>query len=277
MRSSRPFHLSLGCAASVLGIAGLLATPYLRALKQQRLIVVALTDQREVRLLRYAERRLEEWERVGALTPGPESTGDSMSKRATGSSGVRGDTGTDRADRTQRTGQQRLHKRVAARLIEAAGDQGRVAIGGTPEAADDLLEALQGQLAGRTISLSGVHIDDSPAIIERAVRQAARRARADEQQQEVRRVVDEARGGGRGALGSEEVETALSQQRVETLLISRTFWQADLESANRAVRLALRQGAAMEEISGRAADMLDEAGRGIGARLRYVIPSTGTI
>ena len=81
-------------------------------------------------------------------------------------------------------------------------------------------------------------------------------------------IVEQANGGTRAALGSVSTRRALSEKRVRELYLTHRYREDQPVDAETAVRLALAQGAQVEEVSRTAAERLDQLG-GIAARLRY--------
>jgi hypothetical protein len=92
---------------------GPLLGPVLRGAKQSRDVLVILIDSRRARILKYRGGELDERvdERADAFID--DLTDRNMSKRAATSSGVRGETATDAADRILRVETERLVKQVA--------------------------------------------------------------------------------------------------------------------------------------------------------------------
>jgi hypothetical protein len=68
---------------------------------------------------------------------------------------------------------------------------------------------------------------------------------------------------------------ALAGRAVQELFLSHRFLDEHADEADAMVRAALDQGAAVEEVSGAAAERLDHDGGGIAARLRFVPPLGG--
>lgn len=248
---------------------GIRVAPYVRALKQNRPIEIALADRERVRLLTYRE---------GSLTEHPDEEADTQigdlsdvgqTKRGSASSGRRGETSTDQAQRILDNEAQRMLKSVAATLEERAGDDGVVIIGGTPEAVGRLKELLPDRLAPRVADDTSLHRQMSLPEIRDAVRKLASGLTSSEQAGLVDEVVDAARSGGKGSLGRDETEQALREMRVDTLLLSRTFLWEHPDFADRCVGTAFAQSADVLELGGEAGERLDAEGDGIGARLRF--------
>lgn len=247
---------------------GLRVAPYVRVLKQTRPIITAILDQRQARLFRYVEGRLEELERLdaGEIT----DTADiGTAKRAATHSGVRGQTSTDAARRQIEVGAERLARRAAGAIESLAGADGLAILGGTPE-----MIALVGHETGQgsrhpPLEVPSLHMGMTEPQVRTLVEDAASRLSQDIHSELVEELIGMARSEGRGALGREHTVTALEERRVEMLVIARGRATSEPDFVDYCVGAALEQGADVEEVAGPAEARLEDAGGGIGARLRY--------
>jgi stalled ribosome rescue protein Dom34 len=250
---------------------GLRVAPYVRALKQETVLVVALVDSRRARIFEYRDGELREVDDLLAGSALEDHASVNVSKRATGYSGVRGKTGTDAAQAAEKAESERLFKNLNAVLTERAGSEGFLVIGGVPEAIAATAHHLSPHLRGRTAEWPSASVEMSEAEVRDLASKAASTLHQSMQSAMLDEIVDLARSGGKGALGSRDVEQALEEARVDTLLLSRGFISSNLDYADRLVGVALDQGARIEELSLEGAERLDVEGRGIAARLRYLI------
>lgn len=250
---------------------GIRVAPYVRALKQDRLVLTVLVDSRRARVFEYRNGQLSEPEDLKAETFLGDLTDINVSKRATSRSGVRGKTGTDAAQRFLEVGSERMLKRLMQLVTERMGDSGVLVIGGTDEAVAAAKGHLPQQVRERVVSRSSMHVEMSDAEIREELEKAASTLNQALQKGQLESIVDQARAGGRGALGPEAVEKALREGRVDTLLLSRNFIRASPDYADHLVGAAFEQHADVEELSGEGADVLDLEGEGVGARLRYTL------
>ncbi|MGH7577021.1 MAG: hypothetical protein ACREM1_18070 [Longimicrobiales bacterium] len=248
---------------------GIRTAPYVRALKQERPVVTVLVDSRRARIFRYADGRLEEPIDLRADMFIGDLTDVTSAKRATTHTGIRGETGTDVAQRLHDVGADRLLKHLAEVVSEHAGHHGFVVVGGPPEVVAAATSRLPRSLAGRVLDRGSLYVDMTPAEVKEATRKAASELTQGSQSEQLDRVLDAARAKGRGSIGREATEKALRDRRVETLLLSRTFILGNADVADRCVGTALEQDADVEELSGEAADRLDRECEGIAAELRY--------
>jgi hypothetical protein len=252
---------------------GPVIAPYLRALKQQRPVAVALVDSRSARLYQYVGGALDP---IETLTPSFDEPLAGEPKPASSRAGrsvpaPRGALATEAAARRRRSAFQRLASVLAVRLGEIAGDDGWILIGGTPAWSRIAGEALPAHLQQRMLispSLGHVASDEE---IAREARQAATTLRSAHGQRLLADVLESAGAQGRATIGMRSVQRALALHAVEMLLLSPDFIADAPIDAEMAVRAAIAGGATIEVLSGEAAEHLDQAANGIGARLRFAL------
>lgn len=248
---------------------GVHAAPYIRALKQERPVTVVLLDGRRARVFEQAGGSLVEHDGVLADTFLGDLTDTGMRKGSARASGVRGETSTDQAQRLLDVAAERMRKTLVERVVERAGSDGLVVLGGPAESVKKLSALLPRALEGRVTLRSSLHLDMTAAEILAEVRDAAGDLSEGGHEALARQVLDAARASGRGALGPDATLKALREHRVDVLLLSRSFLHAHPGVADRAVGLAFSQGADVEEVSGEAGELLDREAQGLAARLRY--------
>jgi hypothetical protein len=250
---------------------GIRVAPYVRALKQERLVVLALVDSRRARIFEYRGGELTEPENLSAETFLGDLTDMNQSKRPTAHSGVRGKTATDAAQKSLGIVADRMMKKLAEGLTERVGTTGHLVIGGTTESVAQAREHLPSGLRSRTIEWPSLRVEMSDAEVRDALEAAASKLNQSRQEEELAEVIDQARSGGKGALGADPVQKALKESRVDTLFLSRGFIRANPEYADHLVGTAFEQHAEVEELSFEGAERLDTEGEGVAARLRYTI------
>lgn len=251
--------------------SGIRVAPYVRALKQERLVVTVLLDSRRARIFEYRGGILGEKEDLTAETFLGDLTDINVSKRPSAHSGVRGKTATDAAQNFLGVGSERMIKKLADRVTERAGTEAHLVLGGTLEAVAHLRDHLPQGVRERTIERPALRLEMSDAEVRDALEQAASELNQALQEKLLGDVVDRARAGGRGAIGVEPVEKALKEARVDTLLLSRGFIRANPDFADHLVGAAFEQHAEVEELSTEAGYRLDIEGEGVAARLRYTL------
>ena len=255
---------------------GLRAAPYIRALKQQRPITIALVDKVHVRLFTYRQSEIKEEEEIRADTDLGDLSDVGVRKAPGRNTGVRGETSTDQAQRVLEESTDRMLKGLAADLEGRVVDDGLLILGGTPEAVGMLAQMLPKRLQDRTTERTSLHLRMTPNELKEAVRQIASEFTAARQDGLVAEVLDASRSGGNGCHGSEDTAQALQEMRVDTLLLSRDFVWDNPDFADRCVGTAFAQGARVVEVGGSAGERLQEEAGGIAARLRYRIRDEGT-
>lgn len=249
---------------------GLRAAPYVRALKQARVVVAAVADRRRARVFTYRGGVLEEPADLIADVDAGDLNQSAVSKRAAMSTGNRGETGTDAGQRAMTVAADRLHARVLKDVQELAGRDGLVVIGGTSEVTATLARQLS-DFSGRLAERPSMHVEMSDAEILASIEEAASELSRGLQAELLGEIVDAARSGGRGCLGVQDVSQALREGRVDLLFVTRSLREKEDDLVDRMVGTAFGHGGEVEELSGDAADRLDEEGEGVAARLRYTV------
>jgi hypothetical protein len=254
---------------------GIRAAPYVRALKQERPVLVVLVDGRRARLFEHVEGSITEVEGLVADTDVGDLGDVGMSKGSSRASGVRGETSTDQGQRLREVAAERLRKELANLIDQRSREDSIVVLGGTADAVKRLMALLPRSLDGRVAERTSLHLDMSPAEVREEIRSAAGDLSEQGHLALVAGVADAARAGGKGALGPDDTLKALEGKRVDTLLLSRSFIQEHPVAADQAVGLAFSQSAYVEELSGEAGGRLDQDGHGIAARLRFLAGAAG--
>lgn len=247
---------------------GLRAAPYVRALKQDRMVVGVLVDSRKARVFTYRNGELHERADLLADSELGDFREESMSKRAAVHSGVHGETGTDAAQRAREKSASELQGRLVEVIEDLAGKSGFVVLGGVAERESAVRAQLDG-MAGRIIVMPSMHLGMTEAEVKAVVEDGASELSRKLQADVLAVVMDLARSGGKGCLGTEATEKALRDARVDTLLLTRGFRERHPDLADHFVGTAFEQGAEVEELSGESAERLDDEAEGVGARVRY--------
>ncbi len=250
---------------------GIRVAPYVRALKQQRPVVLVLVDSRRARVFRYVDGEVEEPEALRADTFLGDLSDIGQAKRAANRTGIRGKTGTDAAQTFLAVGEERMLKKLMDVVVEHVGDHAFLVVGGTHEAVSAAVAKVPNGIRDRTLERPSLHVEMTEKEARDALEEAASRLTKQLQDGHLDAVVDRARSGGLGCLGLERTLRALMERRVGLLLLSRSFIREDPDLADLCVGSAFEQDAEVEELSGLSADTLDREGEGIGARLRFKI------
>ena len=173
--------------------AGVRVAPYLRAVKQSTPVPVAIADSRRVRIFCYLGGSLEERYDLHADRDFGDLSDSSGSRRAGRTSGVRGETGKDKAAALLDAQTDRLIADAADRLVELADDQATIVLGGVEPVVARLEKALP---AEALVSIRpGLSFDDSLSDLRAVVEEAASQASRERQSSVVERTLDAARSG----------------------------------------------------------------------------------
>ncbi len=248
---------------------GIYAAPYVRRLKGGRPVIVVLSDRWRARLFRYEAGDLSQEQELEAQRSLADMTDVGMGKRAsgaTGATGVRGATRTDAAKRTLDEEVRRLRVQVADRVVEMAANDAGVVLGGTHRVATALGKELGERLPGRTVEVPELSFDSAPEQLLKHVDAAASQLTSMRQARLLEACADSR---DRGAMGWNDTYRALAAGAVDTLLIARDLIESAPDDAERLVRLALAQGAEVEDLGGELGTGLHADADGVAARLRF--------
>lgn len=254
---------------------GAVAGPALRVLKQARPVVLALADSRRGRVFRYSGGALEEVADLRADTWIDDLSDSTSSKRAATSSGARGETGTDAADRMLRQETTRFLSDLAHQLLGYAGNDGTILLAGPADARAQLRRLLTTLPPHRVDDHVSLPVTASDADIREAVEAHASHATDERLLVVLRELLDDSGPGGRAVVGLTATRQAVDAGQVDKLLITHAFAleaEADVESL---LARCVALGGTVESVGGEAASLL--AGHGVAARLRFpqAVPQPG--
>jgi hypothetical protein len=246
--------------------------PSLRVLGESQLVVVAVVDARKAKLFKYQFGKIEHAGSLHAhhVIEPPSHMGDSSGRFHPG---TRGSTGADAAQHALLESRDRMLGEAAERAVQIAGPAGWLLIGGIPVVAARLEELLSESAAGRVSRIDHLDVHSSDALIADAAKAGSATLREARDVERVQKIVDRAGAGGLGTVGAVATRNALVAESVHELFITRRYLEDHAPDAEQAVGVAFDQGAVVEEVSGRAAELLDGHG-GIGAELRFHAPET---
>lgn len=239
--------------------------PLARAIKEARPVILAVTDAKRTTIYRYRGRNIEKIQEVRAFNRLGPPLRLGKPPRAGFNPGTRGRTGREATQRARLHGHQRMARRVAAEILEHAGRRGWIVVAGETKARTILAAELETIAAGRLAVLSSPGRGAGDAELARLARRGASRLREAANARRVERLIASPAS---TVVGANETARALAEKRVRELLFTKSFLDTSLADAEDAIRSALSQGAAVEEVTGRPARRLDNLG-GIAARLRY--------
>jgi hypothetical protein len=244
--------------------------PFLQAITQERQIIVALIDSRRARLLRYRSGRLSE--NVDHRADGyiDDLSDRHASKRAATTSGIRGETAADAADRIRRRDTQRLLRLVTESVLNDDG-QASIIVGGPDATAAALASMLRDARAGTVLVEPSLRVTMSAAEIHAVIEPVASSITRAMHSGILHDVLDLARRHERGVLGLLPTSAAGELGQIELLLLTPRFLQANEGDAEALISRAFDTGAAVTVLAGDAAAHLDDVAGGVAARLRFVV------
>jgi hypothetical protein len=242
--------------------------PFSRALAATRRAVVALVDARKADLFVWHDGHLDRIDSLHAHHAMDEPMHMGSVPRSGFHTGTRGGTGHDKVQRALNEGSARMRREVVARVLELAGADAYVLVGGTPQHRHEVATLLAESARDRLAELESLDIHATAASLTAAAREACEGLRMRELRGQVDSLIESAGGRGAAALGPETTRWALEQARVQTLYLTPRFVEEHADAAETAMRAALDQNATIEEVDDEAAARLDAHG-GVAARLRY--------
>lgn len=261
-------HLPVPTPTLAVWSTGPCLSPYVRALKENRPVVVAVADARQAELYRYRLGTPDRVETIRAHHVVQETAHMGGSAREGFHVGTRGSTGRDAAQRSLLAGRDRMLTQAAARIADLAGADGWVVLGGIRRVATALAHELETRAPHRVLILPWLDVHSAVSEIAKAARTGASALRDASDGDRIAEIAGEAAAHGLGVAGSVDTRWALEQRSVRELYVTLRFLEEHGADAEDAVRAALGQDASVEEVSGDAARELDEAG-GIAAALRF--------
>lgn len=252
---------------------GPVVSPYLRALKQLRPVLVALVQSGSARLFRYAAGKLDYIEELTApgvdtARPGRPSISSIQGMSAPA---PRSSTGSDAVSKRRRDSFERLAITLGERLAQLGNADSWILIGGTREWAMLAGDALGRQFADRMLVSTTLAHDASEHEIADAAKHAASELRATHGLMLVDQLVEQSGARARAVVGIPATQRALRENAVDTLLVTPRFIGTHKREVEDFVRASIAIGADVEVPSGKAAEHLDRIADGIAARLRFPI------
>ena len=262
-------HLPVAMPTMAAWSNGACIAPYVRSLKQTRPVIVAVGDSVTVTLYRLDRGLLSRIRTIDAAiaTRAPIHMGDSP--RPGFHSGVRGSTGRDDNQRVMREATNRMIEEAAEEAIRHAGREGWILTGGVPTVSSHLAQSISQRVApDRVLDLESLDVHSSEDEIASAAELGASSLRDMSDLRRIGEMIADAGGSGLATLGPSTTRLALGRSQVRELFFTPLFVEAHGADAEDAIRMALSQGAMVEEVSRVVARELDAHG-GMAARLRY--------
>jgi hypothetical protein len=247
---------------------GAYLAPYFRALKDDRQAVVIVADATQATIYVNRAGTMERRDTIHAHHPvdPPQHMGTPPVPGF--HTGTRGTTGHDMAQRALLKGRDRMLADTAARVAQLADGDSWIVLGGIKK----VTAQLEGELASiaphRVITLPSLDVHASEAEIVAGARAGVCELRDAADAKRISEIAGAAAAHGLGAVGPPATKYALEQACVRDLYVTDRYVGRYERDAEDAVRAALDQDAVVEEVSGKAAELLDAEG-GIAAGLRF--------
>jgi hypothetical protein len=243
-------------------------SPYLRAQKELRAVILAVVDARSARVFRYAEGALTPLNRLHAQARIDEPSHMGAAPRPSFHPGTRGATASEVVERSRQEGTHHMLRELVDHLVQLASTDSWILIGGMPNTAELAIAMLPQSVHARTSRVARLNQLTSTAELRRVASAGARKLRRALDDRIVDAVIGQAASHGRGAIGETETRLALSSDAVHMLLLSTRFVAEHPDVTEEMTRGALAIGASVEIVARDAGDRLDAAG-GVGGALRF--------
>ena len=269
-----PYHVGVvpvGVPTMAAWSTGACVAPYIRALKENRPVLVAVVDSTQARIFRYVEGAVQLLETIERKTLVDQPYHMGSPPRTGFHSGTRGRAGTDAAQKEEQNATDRMLVDAAARIGALATDGTWIVIGGIPVVATAALAQLAPDSAARAMRAAHLDIHATDAQVAECARESASRLRDADDLMRIEEAASAAQSGGAGAIGVVDTKHALDLAQVRELFITQRFLENHAADASAAVQRAMDAGAIVEHVSGEAAVRADALG-GMAARLRYAPP-----
>lgn len=163
-----------------------------------------------------------------------------------------------------------FYRRVAdhAQEMMASNKAQRLILGGTERSYHAVRDMLHQSVAERVVDALPIPLDSSDQDVMQRILPAAMNYERSQEYDLVEQVVGMAKSDGRGALGQNAIEDALTQQRVELLIAPFPSEMPDI--VEHLTVQTIEKGGEVELVHGSAASLLEREG-GVAARLYYTI------
>jgi len=180
--------------------------------------------------------------------------------------GTRGRTGADDAQRVRREATERLHSTLVRRLPALAEPGTPILIGGAPDAAAIVFEALPRPIRDQAVLVPELRMGPPDASLA-TLRDAVHTLRAKRQLARVEALREVAHANGRAAIGFEVTQRAADLHAIAELIFSDAAWHQHPEEIEALVQRALADGAHVEFAE--PAVLAGANGEGVIAGLRF--------
>ncbi len=249
---------------------GIATAPYVRLLRDDPAVTVALVDIRSADLYRWEAGTLHRAERIQAHAHVGRAGHMGDAPHQGFHTGTRGMTLTDAAQRAVEAGVDRMVRDVAAQISTIGHPAGWIVLVGNRTVALDTMKHLSKAEQKRALYVAGVATDAPP---DSEIARAAVEGRAQlEAARDIARVVDlveRAAARDRGVLGYDRTMEALATGAARDVLMTADFFDREPERSEALMLAVLANGAHVIVVEGEGAARLEAECDGIGATLRF--------
>ncbi len=266
VQSAHP--LPMAVATQVTWTTGSCVAPYMRVLKEERPVIIAMVDAKRTDLYCYVAGACTLIAKVDATHVVNETLHMGSAPKTGFHGGTRGVTASEAKQREELEARDRMLSETAGQVLAAAGSTAWILLGGTRRVVARLAGDLVPAAGDRLLEVDALDIHATPAMIASAARHGASTLRMAADMLRLATISDLAGARGLGVLGPDESWHALGQACVRDLYLTTRYRAAHVGDVEEIVRTALDQDAIVEEVTGQAAELLDALG-GMAAGLRF--------
>jgi len=256
-------------SSSLVWRRGVATAPYLRLIRDDASVILALVDTRVADVYRWTAGDPERVDRIQAHAHVGRAAHMGDAPVAGFHSGTRGTTLTDAAQRAVDVGRERMVRDVAEQLETLARPAGWIVVAGNRTVAMDTMKHLGKAASKRAIYLGGLGTEASIPEIARAAAEGRETLGSAQERDRVNDLIDRAAGRHRGVLGFQRTLDALGTGAARDVSVTAALFAERPDDAETLALAVLIHGARLHEVSGDAAARLDAECDGVAASLRF--------
>jgi hypothetical protein len=244
--------------------------PYIAALQPDRALVVVV-DRVHAVFYRAADGVFEEIDRIETEPRGGVGSHMSAPPKQSFHPGTRGTPGTDAADRQAVAAFKKHRLAIQERLRSHDRNGEPIIFGGASEAVAQIAPTIEANASDRFIVSDALAMTLSDAEMRSAVTTAMNQLRETRQRNLISALLSGDRHPELNVLDRKALDEALTVRNVDTLVLSRRWINGNPDDAEKLVKAAIAQNAAIEIADGEAGDELDHGCAGVAAKLRFSV------
>jgi hypothetical protein len=244
--------------------------PYIAAMEPQQALVVVV-DRVHAAFYRLEDGELKEIDRIETEPRGGVGSHMSAPPKPSFHPGTRGTPGTDAAERKAVAAFKKHRLAVAERARSHHRNGEPIVFGGASEAASQIAPLIEAHAVDRFIVSDALAMTLSGAELRASVDVAMKELREHRQRNLISALLSGDRHPELNVLDRKSLDEALTIRNVDTLVLSRRWVADNADEAEKLIKSAIAQSAAIEIANGSAGAELDEGSGGVAAKLRFSV------